>query len=131
MNTGKRIKMLREKYNLTQISLSASMGIPQSTLVGYEKRYDNNTETIEKVCTALKISLVDFYKEDTLNNEISETKEQKKEEETVREIKEAFKVNPDTLITLCRAQKVLPEDVMKNIKDYAAFEMEKFLNKKK
>ena len=130
MNTGKRIKELREKYKLTQIELSSKMRIPQSTLVGYEKRYDNNSELIEKVCNALNISMIDFY---NINNGNIQYDDNTSKNETLemKELKEAYKINPESLITLCRASKELPPEKLKSITDYAAYEMEQFLKKRK
>ncbi len=42
---GTRLKLLREKHNLTQLALSTRLGMAQESISAYER--DNNTPSIE------------------------------------------------------------------------------------
>lgn len=54
---GNRIRTLRKKYNLTQLELATKVGIPKSTLAGYENGLRRpKFETIEKLAEVLNTS---------------------------------------------------------------------------
>lgn len=54
---GNRIRQLRKKHNLTQLELSEKVGIPKSTLAGYENGLRRpKFETMEKLAEVLHTS---------------------------------------------------------------------------
>lgn len=62
MDIGKRIRDLREKQGLSNRQLAVKAGISQPVM----NRIENNNrkadiETLEKICGALGITLVDFF----------------------------------------------------------------------
>ncbi|MFL0198331.1 helix-turn-helix domain-containing protein [Clostridium sp. WILCCON 0269] len=64
MNVGNRIKTLREKLGLSNSKLATLAGLSQPVM----NRLENNErsadiETLEKICSALNITLVDFLKD--------------------------------------------------------------------
>ncbi len=65
MDIGKRIRNLREKQGLSNRQLAVKAGISQPVM----NRIENNNrkadiETLEKICEALGITLVDFFSTD-------------------------------------------------------------------
>lgn len=65
MDIGKRIRDLREKQGLSNRQLAVKAGISQPVM----NRIENNNrkadiETLEKICEALGITLVDFFSTD-------------------------------------------------------------------
>ena len=64
MNIGNRIKTLREKLGLSNSKLATLAGLSQPVM----NRLENNErsadiETLEKICSALNITLIDFLKD--------------------------------------------------------------------
>ncbi len=58
---GKKIKLLREKRNITQNKLATEAGISASYVASLEKGEKCPTvETLDNICYALNISLVEF-----------------------------------------------------------------------
>ena len=64
MNVGNRIKTLRQKLGLSNNKLATLAGLSQPVM----NRLENNErsadiETLEKICSALNITLIDFLKD--------------------------------------------------------------------
>ncbi|QEK11548.1 helix-turn-helix transcriptional regulator [Crassaminicella thermophila] len=62
MDVGKRIKELRKEFNISSKELTKKAGISQPVLSKLENNQRKaDIEIIEKICTALNISLKDFF----------------------------------------------------------------------
>jgi transcriptional regulator with XRE-family HTH domain len=57
METGKSVRKMRKKLNMSQAKLSELTGIPQTTISGWENRYEPNIKEILKIATAFGCSL--------------------------------------------------------------------------
>ena len=62
MNIGQRIKNLRKQLNMSNRELAQKSGLSQPVM----NRLENNErkadiETLEKICKALNITLIDFF----------------------------------------------------------------------
>lgn len=66
INIGERIRELRKSKNITASSLATQIGVTQSFISSIEKGTKKcSLETLDAICTALNVSLADFFKEDT------------------------------------------------------------------
>lgn len=80
MDVGKRIIELRKFKNLSGNKLAQLAGISQAAINSIEKgKKFPTTYTLEKICSALDITLADFFKEKpqgevTINDLIEEAK---------------------------------------------------------
>lgn len=62
MNVGKRIRQLREKLGLSNRQLAIKAGLSQPVMNRIENgNRKADVETIEKICDALEITLMDFF----------------------------------------------------------------------
>lgn len=65
MEVGKKIKELRKQKKWSQEKLAAEAGISQSALSAIERGIKQPTvETLNHICNALNITLVDFFSEE-------------------------------------------------------------------
>ncbi|WP_371367664.1 hypothetical protein SRRS_15220 [Sporomusa rhizae] len=66
INIGERIRELRKSKNITASSLANQIGVAQSFISSIENGTKKcSLETLDAICTALNVSLADFFKEDT------------------------------------------------------------------
>lgn len=64
MNVGNRIRELREKANISNSELASLAGLSQPVMYRLENNQRNaDIETLEKVCAALNITLLEFLNE--------------------------------------------------------------------
>jgi transcriptional regulator with XRE-family HTH domain len=62
MNTGKAIKTIREENGLSRPDLAKRVGITPASIWKIEAgKTQAKTETIERVCSSLKVPLARFY----------------------------------------------------------------------
>lgn len=62
MNVGKKIRQLREKLGLSNRQLAIKAGLSQPVMNRIENgNRKADIETIEKICDALGITLIDFF----------------------------------------------------------------------
>lgn len=65
IKVGKRVKILRDKYNISQLELSLLIGHKSTSTVGsaeiYKNRVHFNLEHIVKICKVFEITLEEFF----------------------------------------------------------------------
>ena len=65
MDIGLRLRQLRKSQSLTTAELASIVNTTQQTISNYENnKSEPNLAMIESICTALGISLADFFAED-------------------------------------------------------------------
>lgn len=65
MNIGARIKELRNKKNLTMKTLASRINTTQQTISNYERNISKpDIPTLENICSALDITLAEFFVDD-------------------------------------------------------------------
>jgi len=122
MNFGERLRSLREKNNLTQKDLASILNVSHSNISKYEAgSLEPNLAFINKASKYFKVSIDYLLGNSNIPNP---------DNPQLQEANELMKVDPDLLIELCRA-KDLPEEERRRIKEFAAFEIEKFLKSKR
>lgn len=71
VDIAERIAAWRAKKGFSQNQLAQKAKLAQQTLSAVESGKKNPTvATLEKICTALKVSLVEFFSEDFSSNEV-------------------------------------------------------------
>ncbi len=66
MTLGKRLKELREKHQLTQYRLAKLSGVSQSHISEIESGdKEPTTGTLMKICSAMGLTLAEFFAEET------------------------------------------------------------------
>jgi transcriptional regulator with XRE-family HTH domain len=125
---GQRFKMLRNEKGLKQSEVldkfnkKYNYAFTKSAVSQYE-----NDKRIPEI-DALK-NFADFFNV-SVDFLLGETDTRNPESEEAKAAENLIKVDPDLFITMCRA-KDMPEEERRRIKEYAAFEIEKWLKNKK
>ena len=71
MDYSKRLESIRESRGISQYKLSKLSGIPQATISRWESLTFNPTlEMLTKVCTALGITLAEFFSDNTATQNV-------------------------------------------------------------
>ncbi|HEY0513813.1 MAG TPA: helix-turn-helix transcriptional regulator [Thermoanaerobaculia bacterium] len=95
---GRKIRELRKEYKLTQVELSARLGIQQSDLSRMEKgEYRVSLDTLFRILAEFKLSIGEFFEGVA------------KESITPRDVR------------LVQGFKSLPEDAQREVEDFIAF----------
>lgn len=118
---GKRIRLLRNEKGVSQEELSKVIGVTTSAISMYETGARKPSyEVISRLADYFNVTMDFIVGRTEVRNSIN----------TPQDVNELMKVDPDLLIELCRA-KDLPEEERRRIKEFAAFEIEKFLKSKR
>ena len=73
MDVLERIRNLRIDRNWSEYQLAEKSGIPQSTISTWFRKQNLPTiSSLEKICYAFDITLSDFFREETKNNNLDE-----------------------------------------------------------
>lgn len=122
MKMKNRIRELRKELGLTQEELGKMIGLSERSVGSYETSdRDPDTDTLNKLAQIFDCT-IDYMLMRSNTRKIEEKKE-------MADAEEMYRVDPEFLIEMCRA-KVLPDEVRKRLREYAAFEMERFLKEK-
>lgn len=66
MDFAKRIEELRNERRWTFYRLSIKSGIPLPTILAFAENKDITLSSIEKLCTAFGITLMEFFKDENI-----------------------------------------------------------------
>lgn len=122
MSFGSRLRGLRIERNMTQEDLANILKIARATVGRYEtdERFPDK-ETLNTLADYFNVTVDYLLGRSEIRNNAELT--------ILKQTEDAYRVDPDMLIQMCRATD-LPEEERKKIKEYSAFIIEKFLREK-
>lgn len=112
MIISERVRILCKSRDITVAKLERDLDFGNGTIRNWDKS-SPSVDKVQKVADYFKIPVSQILGEPSRNNQAEDI----------------IKVDPDLFITMCRA-KELPEEMRKEIKNYAAYILEKHLNGK-
>lgn len=107
MSFGKKLSLLRKKYNLTQNSLSKKLGVSRGTIGMYEiDKRDPDTQTLKKISALFNVS-IDYLLDNVVeSNQIQSNSNHFTQEINIEYLKLAKEMQD---------KKICPEDIKKFI----------------
>lgn len=125
---GDRIKIIRLKNELTQEEFGKLFHVTKVAVSNWENqnRFPDE-EILKSIALHFDVSL-DYLI--GISDNPNPLKEDPKQKFIRRNAEDIYKVDPDMLITMCRATSDLPEEDLKKIKEYSAMLIEKHLRER-
>lgn len=127
---GQRLKELRTEFGLTQKELADKLNLTHATISKYEREeLDPGKDVLIKLAKYFDVS-TDFLLGEQNSRKLYATTQAKSESSYIaKEAEEAYKIDPDMLIQMCRAT-YLPEEERRKIREFSALIIEKHLKER-